>query len=39
VTFALQLARMHFEERLLSQSFPDYAAYAKRTARLIPHVY
>ena len=39
VTFALQLARMHFEERLLSQSFSDYAAYARRTARLIPHVY
>ena len=39
VTLALQLARMHFEERLLSQTFPDYAGYAARTARLIPHVY
>ncbi|MBL6936679.1 MAG: isoprenylcysteine carboxylmethyltransferase family protein [Alphaproteobacteria bacterium] len=39
VTFAFQLMRMSFEERVLSQTFPAYAPYAARTARLIPHVY
>jgi protein-S-isoprenylcysteine O-methyltransferase Ste14 len=37
--FLLQLARMHYEERVLAASFPDYAAYAARKARLIPGVY
>ena len=37
--FALQLARMHYEERVLAQAFPEYAAYAARTSRLIPDVY
>ncbi|MEJ1969256.1 MAG: methyltransferase [Rhizomicrobium sp.] len=36
---ALQFPRMYFEERILSQNLPAYAAYAARTARLIPGVY
>ncbi len=37
--FGFQLARMHFEERVLHQAFPEYADYAARTPRLIPGVY
>jgi protein-S-isoprenylcysteine O-methyltransferase Ste14 len=33
---ALQLRRMAYEERLLGEVFPQYAAYARRTARWIP---
>lgn len=36
---ALQVARAHFEEQVLSQAFPDYAAYRARTKRFIPGVY
>jgi protein-S-isoprenylcysteine O-methyltransferase Ste14 len=36
---ALQLGRMHYEERVLGAAFPEYAAYQARTARLIPGVY
>jgi protein-S-isoprenylcysteine O-methyltransferase Ste14 len=36
---ALQLGRMHYEERVLAAAFPDYVAYQARTARLIPGVY
>ena len=36
---ALQLRRMTYEERLLASVFPEYAAYAARTARLIPGVW
>ena len=39
VQFALQLLRMHYEERVLRETFPEYADYAKRTARIIPRVY
>lgn len=36
----MQLARMRFEERALKATFPlSYAAYARRTARLIPGLY
>jgi protein-S-isoprenylcysteine O-methyltransferase Ste14 len=35
----LQLERMRFEERVLAQAFPEYTAYAARTARLIPGIY
>jgi protein-S-isoprenylcysteine O-methyltransferase Ste14 len=35
----LQLRRMRYEERVLAATFPDYAAYQARTARLIPGVY
>jgi protein-S-isoprenylcysteine O-methyltransferase Ste14 len=34
--FGFQVLRMHNEEFVLSRSFPDYAAYKERTARLIP---
>src|SRR5439155_215894 len=33
---AAQLVRMGYEERALSRAFPEYAAYARRTPRLIP---
>jgi protein-S-isoprenylcysteine O-methyltransferase Ste14 len=40
VQFAVQLVRIRYEERVLSDAFPeDYAAYAARTARLVPGVY
>jgi protein-S-isoprenylcysteine O-methyltransferase Ste14 len=34
-----QLQRMRCEERVLTASFPEYAAYAARTRRVIPGVY
>ena len=37
--WALQLQRMKYEERVLSQSFPEYEGYMARTARLVPGVY
>jgi protein-S-isoprenylcysteine O-methyltransferase Ste14 len=37
--FAVQLWRMHEEEKVLEAQFPDYADYRRRTARLIPGVY
>ena len=39
VQIALQIGRMHHEERVLATAFPDYAAYKVRTARLVPGVY
>ena len=39
VHIALQLRRMSYEETLLRSVFPEYDAYAKRTARLIPGVW
>jgi len=36
---ALQLRRMHNEEVVLTAKFPEYAAYQRTTARLIPGVY
>jgi protein-S-isoprenylcysteine O-methyltransferase Ste14 len=39
VHLGLQIWRMHNEERVLAAAYPDYAAYAARTARLIPGVY
>jgi protein-S-isoprenylcysteine O-methyltransferase Ste14 len=33
---AVQLLRLRNEERVLAEAFPDYAGYARRTARLIP---
>ena len=35
----LQFARMHYEEKVLRQTFPEYAAYARRTAKIIPGIY
>jgi len=37
--FAVQLWRMHEEEKVLDAQFPDYAGYRARTARLVPGVY
>lgn len=39
VHMALQIRRMNYEESLLLSVFPDYEAYARRTARLIPGVW
>jgi len=36
---ALQFERMRLEEAVLRRAFPEYAAYAARTARLIPGIY
>jgi protein-S-isoprenylcysteine O-methyltransferase Ste14 len=36
---SMQMIRARFEERLLARSFPEYAAYARRTRRLIPFVW
>ena len=37
--FAVQLWRMHEEEKVLEAQFPDYAGYRRRTARVLPGVY
>lgn len=37
--FAVQLTRMHYEEETLTNIFPEYAAYAAHTARLLPGIY
>jgi protein-S-isoprenylcysteine O-methyltransferase Ste14 len=34
-----QLRRMHNEEAVLAGTFPEYAAYRARTARLVPSIY
>jgi protein-S-isoprenylcysteine O-methyltransferase Ste14 len=39
VVWALQFQHMKYEEQVLFQSFPDYADYMARTARLVPGVY
>jgi protein-S-isoprenylcysteine O-methyltransferase Ste14 len=39
VQIAFQLRRMHNEETVLVESFPEYAAYRQRTARLLPGIY
>jgi protein-S-isoprenylcysteine O-methyltransferase Ste14 len=39
VVVALQIARMHFEEKVLMETFPSYRDYMNRTARLIPGLY
>jgi protein-S-isoprenylcysteine O-methyltransferase Ste14 len=36
---AFQLRRMHNEELVLAARFPEYAAYRRNTARLIPGIY
>ena len=36
---ATMLARMRYEERVLSETFPLYLAYAERTKRLFPMLY
>jgi protein-S-isoprenylcysteine O-methyltransferase Ste14 len=39
VTFAFQLGRIQYEEAVLTRAFPDYADYARTTARLVPGIY
>jgi protein-S-isoprenylcysteine O-methyltransferase Ste14 len=36
---AFQLRRMHNEEAVLGENFPEYASYKANTARLIPGIY
>jgi protein-S-isoprenylcysteine O-methyltransferase Ste14 len=36
--FGLQLVRIHYEEAVLTATFPEYAAYAARTPRFIPRI-
>ena len=36
---AFQLRRMHNEEAVLGETFPEYAAYREKTARLLPGIY
>ena len=36
---ANQFWRMHYEEQVLSAAFPDYKAYAERTAKILPGIY
>ncbi len=36
---AIQLLRSRYEERLLTQAYPEYVEYARRTRRLIPLVW
>jgi protein-S-isoprenylcysteine O-methyltransferase Ste14 len=37
--FALQITRIHYEEKVLKEHFPEYGDYARKTWRLIPGVY
>ncbi|MGD0191488.1 MAG: isoprenylcysteine carboxylmethyltransferase family protein [Rhizomicrobium sp.] len=39
INVSLQLWRMSFEERVLTQAFPGYSDYAARTSRIIPGIY
>ena len=39
VQIAFQLRRMQNEEAVLEETFPEYAAYRRRTARLLPGIY
>jgi protein-S-isoprenylcysteine O-methyltransferase Ste14 len=39
VQIAFQLRRMHNEELVLTANFPEYTAYRRKTARLIPGIY
>ena len=36
---AAQFPRMHYEEKVLAETYPAYAQYAARTRRLIPYFY
>ena len=39
IQLALQIVRIHYEEKVLKEHFPEYEDYAKRTWRLIPGIY
>ena len=36
---AMQFVRIHYEEQVLNESFPEYEAYAAQTWRVIPYLY
>jgi protein-S-isoprenylcysteine O-methyltransferase Ste14 len=36
IWFGLTLARMHFEEKVLTQAFPEYESYKRTTGALLP---
>ena len=36
---AMQFVRIHYEEKVLKESFPEYEAYAAQTWRVIPYLY
>ncbi|WP_167599368.1 isoprenylcysteine carboxylmethyltransferase family protein [Chlorobaculum sp. 24CR] len=36
---AMQFTRMHYEEKVLTKTFPEYADYAAQTRRVIPWIY
>jgi protein-S-isoprenylcysteine O-methyltransferase Ste14 len=38
VQWTIQMRRMHHEERVLSQTFPEYADYAARTPKFLPRL-
>ena len=38
VQWTIQMRRMHHEERVLNQVFPEYAAYAARTPKFLPRL-
>lgn len=38
-SLAAQFPRMHYEEKVLGTTFPDYGAYMDRTVRLVPGIY
>ena len=35
----MQLGRIHYEEKVLRETFPEYVKYSRVTARLIPGIY
>ncbi len=39
IQIGCQLYRMHCEEKVLAETFPEYSAYENRTARLLPGIY
>jgi protein-S-isoprenylcysteine O-methyltransferase Ste14 len=39
LVIALQVARSHFEEKVLLEAFPEYAAYRAKTRRFVPGVW
>ncbi len=39
VQLSLQMVRIHYEEKVLKETFPEYDDYAQKTWRLIPGIY
>jgi protein-S-isoprenylcysteine O-methyltransferase Ste14 len=37
--FSMQLFRMHYEENVLRETFPEYGVYSERSWRLMPMIY